>query len=44
MSIGVFSINGKIAWRILLIHLNALNVFSVQAKILLAYLETTLYK
>jgi hypothetical protein len=34
----------KHSWRILQIRLNALGVFSVQVKILLAYSETTLYE
>ncbi len=33
----------KYSWRILLIRLNALSVFSVQAKILLAYSETNFF-
>jgi hypothetical protein len=33
----------KYSWRILQIRLSSLSVFSMHAKILLAYLETTLY-
>jgi hypothetical protein len=43
MSIGVFSIYGKIFLAYSPETLNAFSVFSVQVKILLAYSETTLY-
>ncbi len=43
-SIDIFSIYGKNYWRILFIRLYSLSVFSVRAKIMLAYLETTSLK
>jgi hypothetical protein len=45
VSIDVHSpYTAKHSWRILQICLNALRVFSVQVKILLAHSETTLFK
>ncbi len=44
MYIGVFSIYGKILLRILLTLFYSVRLFSVHAKILMAYLETTSFK